>query len=112
MSRSATFIVTALAAAAAFAGAVDWPQWRGPKRDAVCTETGLLKEWPEGGPKLLWKMTGLGTGYSTVAIADGRLITMGDRRTPNAGKQQLIFAYDLKSRKELWATRVGPPHGW
>ena len=53
--------------------AADWPQFRGPNRDGVCTETGLLQSWPEGGPKLLWEMTGLGTGYSSVSIADGKL---------------------------------------
>ena len=48
----------------------DWPQWRGPHRDAICTETGLLKEWPKEGPPLLWKHTGLGGGYSTPAIRE------------------------------------------
>lgn len=40
----------------------EWPQWRGPNRDGVSTESGLLKNWPEGGPKLLWEIKGLGTG--------------------------------------------------
>lgn len=85
--------------------AADWPQWRGPNRDAVCTETGLLKQWPEGGPKLLWEISGLGPGYSTVAIQDGRLYTTGDRE-----KTQYVYAYDLGTRKELWAAKLGESH--
>jgi len=85
--------------------AADWPQWRGPNRDSVCTETGLLKQWPKEGPKLLWEISGLGPGYSSVSIAKGRLYTMGDR-----GKSQFVYAYDLSTRKELWAALVGKSH--
>lgn len=88
----------------------DWPQFRGPNRDGKCEETGLLKQWPEGGPKLLWTMTGLGRGYSTVAIVGGRVYTMGDRKGDDGEKSQYVLAFDLASRKELWATRIGPPH--
>ena len=82
--------------------AADWPQWRGPNRDGVCTETGLLQQWPKDGPKLLWEISGLGPGYSSVSIAKGRLYTMGDR-----GKEQFVYAYDLDTHKELWAAKVG-----
>jgi hypothetical protein len=51
------------AAAPAAPAIIDWPQWRGPKRDGLSTETGLLKQWPSGGPKLLWNVEGLGSGY-------------------------------------------------
>ena len=87
----------------------DWPQFRGPQRDGKCTETGLLAQWAEGQPKLLWKLAGLGRGYSTVAIADGRILTMGDRQLQGE-KSQVVMAFDLATRKELWATWVGPPH--
>ena len=89
--------------------AADWPQWRGPDREGVSRETGLLKEWPAEGPKLLWTMTGCGTGYSSVSIVDGRLFTMGDLN--EGGKSQFLIAFDLKTQKRLWATRVGRPHG-
>ena len=49
------------------------------RRDGVCTETGLLQDWSAGEPRLLWRISGLGKGYSSVAIADGKLYTMGDR---------------------------------
>src|SRR5689334_20451183 len=52
--------------------AADWPQWRGPNRDGISKETGLVKEWPKEGPKLLWQATDLGDGYSTPAIVGGR----------------------------------------
>jgi len=94
-----------MAPAAAEAAEGDWYQWRGPNRDSICPETGLLKTWPAGGPKLLWKLEGLGMGYSAVSIADGKLYTMGDRR-----RSQYMIAYNLATRKELWATRVGGGH--
>jgi outer membrane protein assembly factor BamB len=94
---------------AASALGVDWPQWRGPNRDGVCRETGLLKEWPKDGPKLLWEISGLGPGFSTVSIAAGRLYTMGDRAA-DGGKAQFVYAYDLATQKELWATKIGPAH--
>ncbi len=87
----------------------DWPQWRGPNRDGVCQETGLLQQWPEGGPKLLWELAGMGTGYSTVAILDGKLYSMGDREV-DGDKAQYVYAYDLATRDELWATKIGPSH--
>lgn len=90
--------------------AADWPEFHGPNRDNICPETGLLDQWPEGGPRLLWKLEGLGRGYSTVSIADGRIYTMGDRGGPGGRERQYVMAFDLASRKELWATEVGPPH--
>ena len=56
----------------------DWPQWRGPKRDAVSTETGLLDAWPEGGPKLLWKTTGLGRGWCSPIIVKDTIYICGE----------------------------------
>lgn len=80
-----------------------WPSWRGPNRDGISTEKGLLDTWPEGGPKLLWRVDDvLGKGYSSVAISGGKIFTLGKRR----GDAELI-ALDLENGKELWATRVG-----
>lgn len=91
------------------AEAADWPQWRGANRDGIGTETSLLRSWPEGGPKLLWEITGLGKGYSSLAIVDGKLYTMGDVRLESE-KVQCVLAYDLSTRKRLWAAEVGPTH--
>ena len=80
----------------------EWPQWRGPNRDGVSFETGLLKEWPSAGPPLVWKTQGLGNGYSTVAVSQGRLYTMGVR-----GDQEFILAIDQKDGKLLWERAHG-----
>ena len=88
----------------------DWPRFHGPNRDSICRESSLLQEWPEGGPRLLWKLEGLGRGYSTVSIAGGKFFTMGDRVVDGEAEAQFLMAFDLENRRELWATQVGPPH--
>lgn len=90
-------------AAAARGG--DWPQWHGPKRDNVSTETGLSRQWGPNGPTLAWQASGLGLGFSSLAITNGRIFTMGDH-----GAEQFIEALDAKSGKMLWKTKVGPSH--
>jgi outer membrane protein assembly factor BamB len=88
--------------AAAQSAAGDWPQWRGPNRDGISAETGLLKQWPTEGPPLVWKATGAGRGYSSVAIAGGRLYTLGLR-----GEREYVLAFDIATGKEVWATAHG-----
>jgi outer membrane protein assembly factor BamB len=80
----------------------DWPQWRGPRRDGVSTERGLLKAWPQSGPPRAWTATGAGEGYSSFAAAGGRLFTLGAR-----GEREFVVAYDAATGKRLWET----PHG-
>ncbi len=80
----------------------DWSQWRGPRWDGVCTETGLLVDWADDGPPLRWQTKGLGVGYSTVSIAGDRIFTMGAR-----GPKALLICLDEKTGKELWSTPVG-----
>ena len=46
--------------------AEDWPQWRGPHRDGISAEKGLLQEWPKDGPKLLWQVKEIGAGFLTL----------------------------------------------
>lgn len=84
----------------------DWPQWRGPKRDAVSVEKGLLQKWEEGGPPLAWQASGLGQGYSSVAITQGKIFTIG-RRKPG----DFVLALDAKDGKEVWAARLGDAGG-
>jgi outer membrane protein assembly factor BamB len=78
-----------------------WPQFRGPRRDGVSDETNLLQTWPETGPALAWSTQGIGRGYSSPVIADGRLFITGD-----ADAALQIFAFDLKGRK-LWQATNG-----
>ncbi len=83
--------------------AADWPQWRGRHRDGISAETGLLQTWPEGGPKLLWKVSGIGRGYSSpIVVANGVYIT-GDE-----DKELVISAYTLDGQPR-WKTANGEP---
>ena len=108
--RSLTFhppqLALALLAAAAFAGsawALDWPQWQGSDRNAISKETGLLQAWPQAGPPLVWKITGLGGGDSAPSIAAGRIFGMGNR-----GEDEVVWALSENDGKTLWVTRLGP----
>lgn len=80
----------------------EWRQWRGPARDGHSTETNLLKEWPEEGPKQLWQVQSLGEGYASYSVADGRLFTQGQ-----IGGRQTLIALDVDTGKTLWTL----PHG-
>jgi len=85
----------------------DWAQFHGPNRDSHCTDTGLRIEWPDEGPKLLWKTTGLGRGYSTVAVARGTIFTMGDQGEAGKGGKQCVIALDLADGRARWVTPIG-----
>jgi outer membrane protein assembly factor BamB len=80
----------------------NWPQWRGPNRDGVSKETGLLKKWAADGPPLVWKAAGAGRGYSSFAVSDGKLYTMGLRED-----REFVVAFDVATGKEAWATAHG-----
>jgi outer membrane protein assembly factor BamB len=95
-------LLCALAVEAMGQAGANWPQWRGPNRDGVSKETGLLKQWPAEGPALVWKATGAGRGYSSFSVANGLLYTMGLR-----GEREFVIAFDITTGKEAWAT----PHG-
>jgi outer membrane protein assembly factor BamB len=80
----------------------DWPQWRGPNRDGISAEKGLLKDWPKGGPPLAWRTTGAGEGYSSFAVSQGRLFTLGAR-----GDTEYVLAFDAASGKRVWEATHG-----
>ena len=77
----------------------DWPEWRGKYRDGICDETGLLPSWPEGGPKLLWKVDSLGKGWSSPIVVAGTLYITGD-----VGNDLVLYAYDLEGKLKWKAT--------
>jgi outer membrane protein assembly factor BamB len=81
--------------------AQDVAQWRGPNRDGIYTETGLMKKWPDGGPKLLWHYDELGDGHTSAAVTSNAIYTTGMIN----GKGN-IFAFDLKG-KLLWKKEYG-----
>ncbi len=102
-------IVLMLLTSSAFAGSdenliYEWPQFHGPKRDNISAETGLMKSWPVGGPRLVWTAKGIGDGYSAVAAANGLLYTTG-----NIEDDTVITALDLNG-EEKWKARNGPSY--
>jgi outer membrane protein assembly factor BamB len=87
-------------------GEGEWPQWHGRNRDNISAEKGLLQEWPKEGPALAWKAQGLGSGYSSMSIAGGRIYTMGD-----AGGASHAIALELAGGRKLWSAKVGAAGG-
>jgi outer membrane protein assembly factor BamB len=74
----------------------DWPCWRGPHRTGISSETALSWSWPADGPKVLWKAA-VGTGFSSCAVADGRVFTIG-----NSNDTDTVFCLDAETGKEVW----------
>jgi outer membrane protein assembly factor BamB len=81
----------------------DWPQWRGPERNGISRESGLLKQWPAGGPKLLWQVHDIGDGFSTPSVVGGRIYLMSNRGMEN----EFVQALSTQDGKPIWTTRVG-----
>jgi outer membrane protein assembly factor BamB len=81
----------------------DWPQWRGPNRDGVSKESGLLKQWPKEGPKLLWQLNDIGDGYSGPSVVGTRMYLMSNRGMEN----EFVQALSTQDGKVIWTTRVG-----
>ncbi len=104
-NRLATLVLaglTALGSAAAFtASASDWPNFRGPNRDNLSKETGLLQQWPDGGPPLAWKVNHVGEGHSTVVVANGKIFTSG-----LVGGVLNVLALNEADGKLLWKKDV------
>src|SRR5262249_24963031 len=103
-SRAVCILVASvllLAAGRTFAD--DWPQWRGPNRDGTSKETRLLKEWPKDGPRLLWQLKDLGSGYATPSVAGGRIYLMANKGL----EDEFVKALDVKDSSLVWSARVG-----
>jgi outer membrane protein assembly factor BamB len=81
----------------------DWPQWRGPHRNGVSQETGLLKQWPAGGPRLVWQLNDIGDGYSTPSVVGARIYLMSNRGMEN----EFVQCLSTRDGKVIWTTRVG-----
>lgn len=107
MARRLIFVLAAVLVAVTSQTATnqtptDWPQWRGANRDGKSSETGLLAQWEAGGPPLVWKAGGAGTGYSSMSVVAGRLYTVGAR-----GGTEYIHAFDVATGKKLWEVANG-----
>lgn len=81
----------------------DWPQWRGPQRNGTSAETGLLKEWPKEGPRLLWKLSEVGAGYATPAVVGERLYLLANDGMDN----EFVAAHAVADGKRIWTARLG-----
>src|SRR5580698_3057889 len=98
MKKRYFFLSVGLVTATLLVASADWPQWRGPERTGISKETGLLKEWPKAGPKLIWQAKDLGGGYSTPAVVGDRIYLQSDRNG-----DEFALALDVKDGKEIWA---------
>jgi len=96
LSFAALFAATSL-------HANDWPQWRGPLRDGVSQEKGLLAEWPKDGPKLMWQRTDIGSGYSTPAVVGDRIYVLSNEGV----EDEFVQALNAKDGGRVWRTRLG-----
>jgi len=96
-------VASVLLLAVVLARADDWPQWRGPNRDGHSKETGLLKEWPKDGPRLVWQVKDLGGGYSTPSVNGGRVYVMANKGI----EDEFVVARDAKDGSLLWSARIG-----
>lgn len=101
-SRRICVVLLAVLTMVSAANAAAWTQFRGPSRDGISPETGLLKQWPQEGPKELWSVAGLGAGYSSVCVADGLVFTTG-----MIDGQGYLFAFDLQG-KPTYKVNYGP----
>jgi outer membrane protein assembly factor BamB len=93
-------LLLSLSALAAMPG--DWPQFRGPDNNDISPETGLLKDWPAGGPPLVWKAAGLGDGYSSVAVAGDRIYCAGEK-----GDSSFVVALNAADGRTVWSAKLG-----
>lgn len=107
--RSLFPVLLLLSASLMQADPFDWPQWRGPHRDDLSAETGLLKEWPAEGLKQLWVYKNAGNGYSGPAIVDGTLYTLATR-----DQQEIALALNAADGTERWSAPIGKvlANGW
>jgi outer membrane protein assembly factor BamB len=95
-------LVLATVALGAQSKALDWPQWRGPERNGISKETGLLKEWPRSGPPMAWSAAMLGAGYGSVAVAGDHVWVQGMRN-----RQSVVTSLNRADGKATWVRMIG-----
>ena len=103
MKRTLNVTIACVLGATLVHAATDWPQWQGPDRNRISSETGLLKEWPAAGPRIIWTASGIGTGYASMSVVGDRVFVQGAR-----GQNSFVIALNRTDGREVWATAVGP----
>ncbi len=96
------FLMTPLMIGAQASNA-EWPQWRGPSRNGLSSDTGLLKQWPPSGPRQVWSISSLGEGYGSLAIKSDRLYVQG-----TSGNASVVFCLNRVDGKTIWSASLGP----
>jgi outer membrane protein assembly factor BamB len=84
-------------------GPSDWPQWRGPERNGLSKDTGLIKQWPSSGPQRAWSISALGEGYGSLAIKGDRIFVQGTR-----GGESMVFCLNRAEGASVWSAAMGP----
>jgi outer membrane protein assembly factor BamB len=100
------FLASAMAQVVTLQG--PWPQFHGPARNNVSPDTGLLTKWPEAGPPLAWETPGAGRGYSSLAITDNRIYTLGDAPSTADDKDEYVTCFERADGKPVWKAKLGP----
>ncbi len=83
--------------------AADWPQWRGPERNGISQEKGLLAEWPKEGPRLNWQVKDLGDGYSTPSIVGDHIYLIANKGI----QDENALALSVNDGRVIWTQRLG-----
>src|SRR6185503_11858447 len=96
-------IIASVIALNAQSPTVDWPQWRGPARDGLSKETGLLAQWPRSGPPVAWSAAMLGAGYGSIAVQGDRVYVQGMRN-----RQSVVSTLNRADGKLVWVRILGP----
>lgn len=110
MLRHVRYLVVGIFLTSSFSvawGDSTWPSFRGADRTGVSSEKGLLQSWPANGPKLVWEAAGAGRGYASVAIADGKVYTLGDGLSTAKDGDEYLTCFDQATGKQLWMSKTG-----
>jgi outer membrane protein assembly factor BamB len=99
----ATLLVLGAVIARGQQASFDWPQWRGPDRNGVSKETGLLSQWPRSGPPIAWSAAMLGAGYGSIAASGDRVYVQGMRN-----RQSVVSTLNRADGKLVWVRILGP----
>lgn len=107
MKYPLTFVLLATLCSNLALAEAEWPQWRGPNRDGISQESGLLPAWPEGGPVRLWQVETEGEGYGSPVVAGGVLYVTGSAGQGNERKG-LLHALNPADGATRWTAEYGP----